>query len=312
MSGYIFADQDSVEPIADSLGEIWGNAAIYNVLNPIGGDCALTYSASDMTVDLAAGTVTHYGATVAVATAAGAFTLESDPTYPRWTWLAISSAGSAAVVSGDPAAAPSVPDFGDRVPLALVYVQAGLTIANSATYHLDKRVAAPAQAVVYKYKSTTQALTNTTYADVTAASGTFKFRAEASGVYIADYLIIFSNGATGGLKLQITGPSAPTSVSITGTREVYAADANTSVYAALLPAPFTTVTAFSSDVAAANSNAAGTANVYPTAAVAAIRVRLRLINGANAGDVTLQAAENSASDTSTLQVGCTMIAQRIA
>lgn len=143
ISGYVYADQDAAEPISDSVGEQWGNAALYNVVNVAGGSCALTYSASDLTVDLAAGTITHYGSLVAVASGTAAFTLVVDGTNPRWTWLCLDSTGSPVVVSGTAAATPSVPEYGDRVPLALVYVQSGLTIASNATYRLDKRIPAP-------------------------------------------------------------------------------------------------------------------------------------------------------------------------
>lgn len=140
MSGYVYQCVDDAEPISDTFGEQATNSWLYNVINPEGGSCALTYDAVDLTVDLAAGQITHFGSIVAVAVAANAFTLVADTTFPRWTWLALSSAGAAVVVSGDPAAVPSVPELGDRVALALVYVQANLTIANSATYKIDKRV----------------------------------------------------------------------------------------------------------------------------------------------------------------------------
>lgn len=140
ISGYVYQDVDDAEPISDTFGEQAANQFLYNVINPEGGSCALTYDAADLTVDLAAGQITHFGSIVAVAVTANAFTLVADTTFPRWTWLALSSAGAAVVVSGDPATVPSVPELGDRVALALVYVQANLTIANSATYKIDKRL----------------------------------------------------------------------------------------------------------------------------------------------------------------------------
>lgn len=140
MSGYVFQCIDDVMPISDTFGELATNSWLYNVINPEGGSCALTYDAADLTVDLAAGQITHFGSIVAVAVTANAFTLVADTTFPRWTWLALSSAGAAVVVSGDPAATPSVPELGDRVALALVFVQANLTIANSATYKPDQRL----------------------------------------------------------------------------------------------------------------------------------------------------------------------------
>lgn len=138
---YIYSCIDLVEPISDTFGEQATNAYLYNVVSPDLGSCSLTYDASDLTVDLAAGNITHFGSNVAVAVAANAFTLVADTTFPRWTWLALSSAGAPVVVSGDPAATPSVPELGDRVAVALVYVQANLTIAFNAEQKLDKRVA---------------------------------------------------------------------------------------------------------------------------------------------------------------------------
>jgi hypothetical protein len=97
----------------------------------------LTYSAADMNVTVAAGTVMHNGATVTVA--GNTVTLVSDATHPRWTWIGVPSTGTAEIISGIAAATPAVPEIGDYVPLALVYVQANLAIANNATWKLDKR-----------------------------------------------------------------------------------------------------------------------------------------------------------------------------
>jgi len=127
---------DNVEPVSDSTFEQVGNQGLYNVVT----GCGLTYDAADMTVDLAAGVITHNGAVTSVTGGTAAYTLVSDPTNPRWTWLAIDSTGAATQVNGDPAATPSVPELGDNVGVALVYVQAALTIASDATYKIDKRV----------------------------------------------------------------------------------------------------------------------------------------------------------------------------
>lgn len=137
MSGLIYQDLNAVEPISDSFGEQVANTNLYGVINPQA-QMILTYSGSDMTVTSTAGSIVHYGAVVNCA--ALTWTLVSDPTSPRWAWLAISSAGAAVVVSGTPAAAPDVPAIGDRVAVALVYVQNALAIANNASYKLDKRV----------------------------------------------------------------------------------------------------------------------------------------------------------------------------
>lgn len=159
----IFQDEDAIEPVADTLGEAWGNASLYNVVYPKGGSCALTYDAADMTVDLAAGQVTHNGNLVAVPAAANGYTLVSDSSNPRWTWLAVSSAGAPVVVSGTAAADPSIPELGDYVMVALVYVQANLTIATNASYKLDKRITSPNG----PYAQSTTATSTTSTSEVT-------------------------------------------------------------------------------------------------------------------------------------------------
>ena len=126
--------EDTVEPIADTTIEGIANFTNYSVT----AGCGLTYSSSTMAVTVAAGSVLHNGVTVVVA--GNSVTLVADATNPRWTWIGIPSSGTADIVSGTAAAIPSVPEIGDRVPLALVYVQAILAIANNATYKLDKRV----------------------------------------------------------------------------------------------------------------------------------------------------------------------------
>lgn len=126
--------EDTVEPIADTTIEGIANFNNYSVTS----GCGLTYSAANMTVTVAAGTVLHNGSTVTVA--GNTVTLVSDATNPRWTWIGVPSTGTAAIVSGTAAATPTVPEIGDYVPLALVYVQANLAIANNATWKLDKRV----------------------------------------------------------------------------------------------------------------------------------------------------------------------------
>lgn len=166
----MYQDLDDVEPVSDTFGEQATNAGIYSVILPQLGSCALTYDAGDMTVDLAAGRIVHFGNPVTVALAANAFTLVADTTYPRWTWLALSSAGAAAVVSGSPAAVPSVPELGDRVALALVYVQAGLTVANNATYKLDKRLPTPGGSILVGYSDTATATISTTAVDLVTIS----------------------------------------------------------------------------------------------------------------------------------------------
>lgn len=305
----VWTAQSNVEPV--STATIGGIANIANYAIVSG--CAPTYSAANLNVTVASGAIIYGGVYTAVAGAS--VTLVADPTNPRWSWVGINSSGTPTLVSGTAAATPSVPDVGNMVPVTLVYVQAGLTIANNATYKLDKRVFAPSTVALggltQKYKSAVQTFTtNTTYADVTASSGTLSFDAVASGVYIADYYVPVSFGGTGGVKFQITGPASPTNVDITGDRTRGDAGA---VGSLAIQSPFTAVTAFSSDIAAFNSNTCGaSASTYPNDQPALVHIRLRLRNGANEGAVTLQAAQNSSNSTTTLGLSTTMIVTRVA
>lgn len=140
---YTAQAEDGIEPVSDTIWEIVANIANYNVIT----GCAPTYSAAAMTVDLAAGSITHNGAVVTVAAAAAGWTLVADSANPRWTWLCIDSAGSPVVVSGDPLAVPTVPELGDRVAVALCKVEAAQTIANNIAYKLNKRIFRPAGGV---------------------------------------------------------------------------------------------------------------------------------------------------------------------
>ena len=166
--------QPIVEPVSSATIEQIGNSATFNVIS----GCVLTYDATDMTVDLGVGEITHNGSSVAVTAAANGYTLVADPTNPRWIWLAVDNTGTAAQVNGDPAVAPMVPALGDNVGIALVYVQAGLTIADSASYKLDKRVpAVPVPAVLVPgytlagSNTTEQTTTSTSAVDLVTISG---------------------------------------------------------------------------------------------------------------------------------------------
>lgn len=137
---YTYEDADDVEPISDGVGEQYGNVGIYNVIS----GCAVTYSAANLTFDVAAGEITHNGLYITVAAQAASGPLVADTTFPRWTWITLSSSGVVGMSAGDPAAIPSVPEYGNTVPIALVYVQANLTVANSATTKLAKTLPTPA------------------------------------------------------------------------------------------------------------------------------------------------------------------------
>ena len=133
----IWSATDTTEPVTDTMMEQFGNAATYNVIN----GCAPSYSGANLDVTVAAGTITHNGISVAVA--GSSVTLVADGSQPRWSWVALNSAGSAVLVSGTPAANPTVPELGDYVEVALVYVEAGQPLASACAYKLDKRMYGP-------------------------------------------------------------------------------------------------------------------------------------------------------------------------
>ncbi len=168
---YIYQNEDGVEPISDTFGEQATNAGIYSVVAPQLGGCALTYSGAALTVALAAGNIVHYGSLVAVAAAPTAYTLVPDPSNPRWAWLAIDSTGMPVYVAGVPAVAPAVPELGDNVAVGLVYINAALTIASSASYRLDKRVPTPGGSYLVAEYNTATATTSTSVVDLVAISG---------------------------------------------------------------------------------------------------------------------------------------------
>jgi hypothetical protein len=94
-----------------------------------------------MTVDIAAGVVTHNGNTVAVAAATNAVTLIADGSNPRWAWIHVTSAGVAGVTHGTAAATPAKPELGDNVCIAAVFIPASETIASNCT-PIPKRIPA--------------------------------------------------------------------------------------------------------------------------------------------------------------------------
>lgn len=313
---YQFTNVALIEPVSAADGMLKGNAALYNVIN----GCAPTYSASNMTVTCAAGSVTHNGAVVSVTGGAAFWTLVADVSNPRWTWLAVDSTGAAVVVSGTAAATPSVPALGDRVAIALVRVEAGQTIADNIATKIDKRIPSPAQ-VFQKYKTASQVFTtNTTFADITASTGTFSFSIAKNEVVYAHYILPLTFGGTGGVKLQLTGPASPTLVDIrawgpnviaTGADATYNA-----TYGQASTYLLSSATAFSSSLLGSSSGGVpftsyGTAGSFTGGLVnGTYEVKAFIVNGSTAGTVTLQGAQASSNSTTTFGSGCSMVVNR--
>jgi len=126
-----------VEPVSDSIAEQIGNASNYAVVS----GCAPSYSGAGLTVTVAAGTVRHNGTNISVASAS--ITLIPDATYPLWAWVSVQSTGVPTVTHGTAAANPSVPEYGDNVPISLILVEANQTIAASCGVKMDKRIFSP-------------------------------------------------------------------------------------------------------------------------------------------------------------------------
>ena len=145
-AAYTYAAVDADEYWHDTDVETIASVHTYGVIS----GCTVTADASNLTVDLAAGTILHSASSVTVAVATDAYTLVADGSNERWAALTVGSAGTAVLVSGDPAASassePAKPEIGDRVIVAFAKIQAGQTIAANVEYLLDKRVITHAEA----------------------------------------------------------------------------------------------------------------------------------------------------------------------
>lgn len=122
------------ETVTDTMVEQIASIATYNVVS----GCEPSFSSSDLTVTVGAGSVKHNGTSVTVA--GSSVTLIPDGTNPLWAWVAINSSGAAVVVHGTAAANPTVPELGDYVEIALVLVEANQTIASRCAVKQDKRL----------------------------------------------------------------------------------------------------------------------------------------------------------------------------
>lgn len=154
----------------------------------------------------------------------------------------------------------------------------------------------------FKYKTASQNFTSTTYADITATSGNLAFSVAASTSYRVVWDIHVSAIGTvgsGGLKLQLTGPSAPTAVQIFAT---YASQVTSVGSGAQLAAglPSAIATSFSSDIFSVTALNTGSA---PGISAGWARVEALIVNGSNAGTVTIQGAQSSAAGTTTISAG---------
>ena len=131
---YQYQFEDVNEAISDTDLMSVANGNLYNVLD----GCGISYSASDLGVTIASGTVTVSGAEVE--TAGGTVTLTPDNSDPRWALGWIDENGDDGITHGDPAATPLVPALAsDQTLIFKVLVDANLSVANNASVKLDKR-----------------------------------------------------------------------------------------------------------------------------------------------------------------------------
>lgn len=266
-----FALEDGVVPAAASILEIFGNIANYNVVE----GCAVTYDGSDMTVDVAAGTITHNGTQVSVSVQANAVTLVADATNPRWSWVAVNSSGTAVLVSGTAAADPAVPDYGDTVPLALILIEADDTVANSITSKYDVRLFAPRDSATDSNGLDADVTTtSTTLADVSGLGATLS----TSSTYVFEALIHYYAAAANDYEFAFTIP------------------ANAAIHAIVL---YTNTSGTPTFGTLTSSGGSITANGFGATTAGVVRIYGSVITGATAGTLQFQHALGTGSGTNT-------------
>ena len=287
-----------------AVAAITGGQAVIN-----GTTVATGYAGGTVTLDAASSTgnrrdIIYYDTSGSVGKVTG------TPVTPVTYYVATSSGG--AVTTALPSVVGPVPPSlsSSQIAIAEVYVAINETTIDAGEI-VDRRQDPMSSVVVRRYKTATQVFTtDTAFADVADSTGEgFTFSAPASSVWIVEYHIPLTFGGTGGAKFQITGPAAPTGVDITGEFGAAIVNVGPTVTAALQG--FVAVTAFATDIASRSSGI--TADIYSNQAAypSSIFIRLRLINGATGGLVTLQAAQNNANSTTTLGIGSYMRAERV-
>ena len=270
----------------------------------------------------AAGIIKHYGTTtvkVTAATSRGNWLVTSttagqaspvaqaEPPDGAFALALSASAGAGTVTALLLASSANAITLSDTVALALGTASAGVAASASRVDHVHPGT------TTHKYKSAAQVFTSdTAFADVAASSGSMSFAIAANEVWSVRYVVPLSFGGTGGIKFQLTGPAAPTAVTLMGwVANVARADGGAASGQAT--ESFPVVTAFSTALVSLNSSnglSVGTINYAITNPL--VEIIATIANGANAGTVTLQAAQNSASSTTTLGVGSFMRAEKIA
>lgn len=206
---------DTTEPFSDSDWEISANVGDYNVVS----GCALTYDSGNMTVDVAAGVITHNGSLVTVAAVTNAVTLVSDGSNPRWTWIHLTSAGVLGITSGTPASTPVKPELGDNVANAVVLIATNATIANDQT-KIDKRIPVSQGDISVTYQQFIEGGVQTqffalgsmsataTYANNTAVGMGFGVSLTSTGTVVQSAAVgwLLDTGSTQNSDIGVIGP----------------------------------------------------------------------------------------------------------
>lgn len=269
---------DSVVPASHTHMEMAANQQMYGVI----GGCAVTLDAADLTFDVAAGAIMHNGTPVTVAAQANAGTLVADSAAARFTLIYLDSTGTAGFTSGTAASAPVPPDMGDYVPLMLVKIAAGATVASSQTSY-DQRV--PITVQTWQCTSTLTSNADDTLSDVTG----LKFFVGASETWVFEAQLQLSTGATPDIKVAFTVPAGAAS---TGT---YLYHATTAIASARV-ADWTSSTSMVTAAAGTGATLTG-----------------RVVNSTTQGWVQLQAAQATSDVSDTIvYVGSWITARRVA
>ena len=276
MAVHLYQAQDTDEYCHDTDAEQWANSELNGVI----GGCALTYSASTMAVTMGAGTIVANGLVVQVAADATGVTLVADSSNPRWATIGLNTSGVMVLASGSAATTPAKPELATiQVVLAVVKVDAGLTIATNASVQLDKRI--PIRSFAIRKTADETVNTSATLQN----DDSFYFYMNASESWQVELDLAMNSGATPDFKaawtVQAGGSAVGTKVVAAGTRS-WVTD-------------FTAAEAY--DGTGANSS---------------IGMKLALVNSTTAGLFRLQWAQNTsdASDTKLL-INSLMVARRV-
>ncbi len=160
---------------------------------------------------------------------------------------------------------------------------------------------------VYKYKTASQSfVTTTTYADITATTGNLAFAIGANEVWEVEWHLYVTTEVAGGYKFQVTGPATPTAVQLGAGYQGNEVDNVGTGQGRGWNDVVVRAIAFSGNIL----SVAGGVGTGLEQRVGTIVIRGLIVNGANAGTITLQGAQNSASGTTTINAGH-MVARRL-